>query len=165
MFLVYLCDPEPFQPGDPEIPHRVRLERTRPELRAQLADLAEGLAGALTELQEISRGIHPAIPTDGGLVRALKNLARRSAVPVQLAAGFTARLPAPVEVAAYYIVSEALTNTAKHALPWWTSHSMSTTVSWSFQSVTMALAGPTPAVVRDSSALPIVSKRSAGPST
>jgi signal transduction histidine kinase len=85
------------------------------ELRAQMADLAEGLAGALTELQEISRGIHPAILTDGGLTRALKTLARRSPVPVQLDVRFTTQLPEPVEVAAYYVVSEALTNAAKHA--------------------------------------------------
>jgi signal transduction histidine kinase len=84
------------------------------ELRAQMADFADGLAGALTELQEIARGIHPAILTDGGLARALKSLARRSAVPVQLDVRFTTRLPEPVEVAAYYVVSEALTNTAKH---------------------------------------------------
>jgi signal transduction histidine kinase len=86
-----------------------------PELRTRLADLADGLVGALTELQEISRGIHPAILTDGGLARALKTLARRSVVPVQLDVRFTTRLPEPVEVAAYYVVSEALTNTVKHA--------------------------------------------------
>ena len=86
-----------------------------PELRTRLAGLADGLVGALTELQEISRGIHPAILTDGGLARALKTLARRSVVPVQLDLRFRTRLPEPVEVAAYYVVSEALTNTAKHA--------------------------------------------------
>jgi signal transduction histidine kinase len=86
-----------------------------PELRTRLADVADGLAGALTELQEISRGIHPAILTDGGRARALKTLARRSVVPVQLDVRFMTRLPEPVEVAAYYVVSEALTNTAEHA--------------------------------------------------
>jgi signal transduction histidine kinase len=85
------------------------------ELRAQLSGVAEGLAGALEELQEISRGIHPAILTDGGLASALKTLARRSAVPVELDVRMGTRLPEPAEVAAYYIVSEALTNTAKHA--------------------------------------------------
>ena len=54
------------------------------ELQAQLSDVADGLAGALEELQEIARGIHPAILADGGLARALKTLARRSAVPVEL---------------------------------------------------------------------------------
>ena len=85
------------------------------ELQAQLSGVVDGLAGALEELQEISRGIHPAILAQGGLVLALKALARRSAVPVQLEVRVETRLPEPVERAAYYIVSEALTNTAKHA--------------------------------------------------
>jgi PAS domain S-box-containing protein len=85
------------------------------ELQAQLSRVADGLAGALEELQEISRGIHPAILAHGGLVPALKTLARRSAVPVELEVRAGTRLPEPVEVAAYYVVSEALTNTAKHA--------------------------------------------------
>jgi len=85
------------------------------ELRAQLSRVADGLAGVMEELQEISRGIHPAILAQGGLATALKTLARRSAVPVLLEVRAETRLPEPVEVAAYYIVSEALTNTAKHA--------------------------------------------------
>jgi signal transduction histidine kinase len=85
------------------------------ELRAQLAEVADGLTGALAELQEIARGIHPAILADGGLGPALRTLARRSAVPVKLDVRIETRVPEPVEVAAYYIVSEALTNTAKHA--------------------------------------------------
>ena len=85
------------------------------ELRAQLSGVVDGLAGALEELQEISRGIHPAVLAHGGLVVALKALARRSAVPVELEVRVATRLPVPVERAAYYIVSEALTNTAKHA--------------------------------------------------
>jgi signal transduction histidine kinase/PAS domain-containing protein len=85
------------------------------ELRAQLSRVVDGLAGALEELQEIARGIHPAILSQGGLAPALKTLARRSAVPVELAVRAEKRLPEPVEVAVYYVVSEALTNTAKHA--------------------------------------------------
>jgi signal transduction histidine kinase len=85
------------------------------ELQARLSEVADGLAGALKELQEISRGIHPAILADGGLTRALRTLARRSAIPVELDISIETRLPEPVEVAAYYVVSEALTNTAKHA--------------------------------------------------
>jgi PAS domain S-box-containing protein len=85
------------------------------ELRSQLAHTASGLTGALADLVEISRGIHPAILAQGGLTPALKTLARRSAVPVELEVRPETRLPAPVEVAAYYVVSEALTNTAKHA--------------------------------------------------
>ena len=85
------------------------------ELQVQVSRMADGLAGALEELQEISRGIHPAILARGGLAPALKTLARRSAVPVELEVRAETRLPKPVEVAAYYVVSEALTNTAKHA--------------------------------------------------
>lgn len=85
------------------------------ELQAQLSRVVDGLAGALEELQEISRGIHPAILARGGLAPALNTLARRSAVPVELEVRAETRLPEPVEVAVYYVVSEALTNTAKHA--------------------------------------------------
>jgi signal transduction histidine kinase len=86
-----------------------------PQLQAQLSRVADGLAGVMQELQEISRGIHPAALARGGLAPALKTLARRSAVPVLLEMPAETRLPEPVEVAAYYIVSEALTNVAKHA--------------------------------------------------
>jgi signal transduction histidine kinase len=94
-------------------------EATQPpevgELTAQLARTARGLAGVLEELREISRGIHPAILSSGGLGPALRALARRSAVPVELDLRAERRLPGHVEVAAYYVVSEALTNAAKHA--------------------------------------------------
>jgi signal transduction histidine kinase len=86
-----------------------------PELRAQLARVADGLTGALEDLRELSRGIHPAVLSEGGLAPALKALARRSAVPVELEVEVPARLAEPVEVAAYYVVSETLANTAKHA--------------------------------------------------
>jgi signal transduction histidine kinase len=85
------------------------------ELRAQLARTAQGLAGVLEELREISRGIHPAILSRGGLEPALRALRRRSAIPVELDLNARRRLPEPVEVAAYYVVSEAVTNAAKHA--------------------------------------------------
>jgi signal transduction histidine kinase len=85
------------------------------ELGAQLGRVAQGLAGALEELRELSRGIHPAVLSEGGLGPALRALARRSAVPVELEVDVAGRLPAPVEVAAYYVVAEALTNAAKHA--------------------------------------------------
>ena len=86
-----------------------------PELGAQLGRVAEGLGEALEELRELSHGIHPAILSEGGLGPALKVLARRSAIPVELDVHVEARLPAPVEVAVYYVVAEALTNAAKHA--------------------------------------------------
>jgi signal transduction histidine kinase len=86
-----------------------------PELGAQLGRVAEGLGEALEELRELSHGIHPAVLSEGGLGPALRALTRRSAVPVELEVHVEARLPAPVEVAAYYVVAEALTNAAKHA--------------------------------------------------
>jgi signal transduction histidine kinase len=85
------------------------------ELTQQLDSAVTEVTAALEELLEIARGIHPAILADGGLRPALKTLARRSAVPVFLDVSVDGRLPDPVEIAAYYAVSEALTNTAKHA--------------------------------------------------
>jgi signal transduction histidine kinase len=85
------------------------------DLRAQLSHLGEGLGGVLDDLRELSRGIHPAILSEGGLAPALKALARRSAIPVELEASVQQRLAERVEVAAYYVASEALTNAAKHA--------------------------------------------------
>jgi signal transduction histidine kinase len=67
------------------------------------------------ELQEMSRGIHPAILSNGGLGPALKTLARRSAIPVRLDVGIDQRLADSVEVTAYYVLAEALANAAKHA--------------------------------------------------
>ena len=85
------------------------------ELDAQLARLADGLEDALEELQELSRGIHPAILSYGGLDGALRALTRRSTVPVELEVEVQQRPPESVELAAYYVVAEALTNAAKHA--------------------------------------------------
>ena len=84
-------------------------------LRDQVERTAQGLAGVAGELSEISRGIHPAILSRDGLVPALRALARHSALPVGLDLRITRRLPEHIEVAAYYAVSEALTNAAKHA--------------------------------------------------
>jgi signal transduction histidine kinase len=72
------------------------------------------LAGISEDLHEISRGIHPAILSKG-LGRALKTLGRRSPVPVELEVALDRKVPESVEVAAYYVVAEALTNAAKHA--------------------------------------------------
>jgi signal transduction histidine kinase len=86
---------------------------------AQLATLLERaqeeLQTGLGELRELARGIHPAVLTDRGLGPALEALAARSPVPVQLDAPAEERLPGPVESAAYFVVSEALTNIAKYA--------------------------------------------------
>jgi signal transduction histidine kinase len=85
------------------------------ELAGGLSQLAQGLADVQLELRELARGIHPAILAEGGLGPALKALARRSPIPVELELQDHVRLPEQVEVAAYYVVSESLTNAAKHA--------------------------------------------------
>ena len=89
-----------------------------PELsdhQAELSRVVEGLTAALDDLREIALGIHPAILSEGGLGPALKTLARRSPIPVALDVRVEGRLPDGVEVAAYYVVSETLTNASKHA--------------------------------------------------
>jgi signal transduction histidine kinase len=85
------------------------------ELEGVLSRAAEGLTSVLDELREISHGLHPAILSEGGLEPALRALRRRSAIPVELDLHPKRPLPGRVEVAAYYVVSEALTNAAKHA--------------------------------------------------
>jgi len=85
------------------------------ELATQLDHVTTGLANAVDELREFARGIHPAILAEGGLGPALRALARRSEVPVELDVLTSRRAPAAAEVAAYYVVSESLTNAAKHA--------------------------------------------------
>src|ERR1035441_4098474 len=85
------------------------------ELRGELSRIAERAKDVFDQVREISHGIHPAILSESGLTPALKALARRSAVPVELDLRSGRRLPGHVEVAAYYAVSEALANAAKHA--------------------------------------------------
>jgi signal transduction histidine kinase len=86
-----------------------------PVLRADIGRAVQELTEVVDELRETARGIHPAILVESGLGPALRTLARRSAVPVDLKVETQSRYPAPLEVATYYVVSEALTNTAKHA--------------------------------------------------
>jgi len=81
----------------------------------QLDEVAAGLDDVLAELREIAGGLHPAVLAESGLCAALKTLARRSTVPVDVDIQVEGRLPEPVETAAYYTVAEALTNAAKHA--------------------------------------------------
>jgi signal transduction histidine kinase len=85
------------------------------DAHAVFGEARESLATALQELRELSHGIHPAVLTERGLVAALEELALRGTVPVDLALDGTRRLPEQVEAAAYYVVSEALANVAKHA--------------------------------------------------
>jgi signal transduction histidine kinase len=84
-------------------------------LKEQLASVTKDVASVLDTLVETARGIHPAILSQGGLAAAIRALARRSAVPVELDAQIDGALPDDVEVAAYYVAAEALTNAAKHA--------------------------------------------------
>ena len=93
------------------------------ELRMQLDRAVTQTTDALEALRDLSRGIHPAVLTKGGLSPALKALVRRSPIPVRLDLGLKNRLPDQVEVSAYYIVAEALTNAAKH------SHASTVTVA------------------------------------
>jgi GAF domain-containing protein len=85
------------------------------EVRGEIARIADELASVLDELREMARGIHPAMLSEGGLRPALRTLARRATLPVELDIATDQRFPQPVEVAAYYVVSEALTNAAKHS--------------------------------------------------
>jgi signal transduction histidine kinase len=86
------------------------------DLRGRLSRLGTGLSDVLDDLRELSRGIHPAVLSADGLTPALSSLALRSAVPVDLRLDLgNERFEQPVEVAAYYVASESLTNTAKHA--------------------------------------------------
>jgi signal transduction histidine kinase len=85
------------------------------ELARGLAGVTAGLEAALGELREIAGGIHPAVLAQSGLRPALEALARRCPVPVELRVQVEERPPQSVEIAAYYVVSEALANTAKHA--------------------------------------------------
>jgi signal transduction histidine kinase len=86
-----------------------------PDHNTEFTDVAAELMDLTDELREICRGIHPAILSSEGLRPALRALARRSTVPVELNVRLNGRLPEPIEVGAYYVVSEMLTNAAKHA--------------------------------------------------
>ncbi len=96
-----------------------RIERRLPEadleLRTALSEAVEELNVTTDDVREIAQGIHPAILTQAGLGPALRALALRSTMPVEVAADGEERLPEPLEVAAYYVTAEALTNAAKHA--------------------------------------------------
>jgi signal transduction histidine kinase len=85
------------------------------EIRGDISDIATALTGVVDELQEISRGIHPAVLSSAGLRPALRALGRRSTIPVEMDVRIDGRLPETVEVGAYFVVSEMLTNAAKHS--------------------------------------------------
>ena len=98
---------------------RLTLERMGPDadpaLRAELDEAAGEAATAVDELRELGRGIHPAVLTGSGLAAALEALADRSPLPVEVEIASDGRLPEPVEVTAYFVVSEALANCQRHA--------------------------------------------------
>jgi signal transduction histidine kinase len=85
-----------------------------PELRAALTEASEQLQGALCELRELARGIHPAILTQQGLSAAVESLAEQTPIPLELALP-SGRYPTPVETTAYFVVCEALANVTKYA--------------------------------------------------
>jgi PAS domain S-box-containing protein len=86
-----------------------------PDVRAQLEGASEELTLALAELREISRGLHPAILTDHGLEAAVASVCDRAPVPVEMCVEVAGSPGAAVQAAAYYVVSEALTNVARYA--------------------------------------------------
>ncbi|MQA73837.1 MAG: histidine kinase [Solirubrobacterales bacterium] len=90
--------------------------RTDPERSEELLDgAAEELERALGELRELARGIHPAVLSDRGLDPAVEAIANRAPLAVEVVGRLGERVPEPVELAAYFVVSEALTNVAKYA--------------------------------------------------
>jgi signal transduction histidine kinase len=96
---------------------RLLASRLAPDSEAEqlLADARNELAVSLQELRDLARGIHPAILSERGLAAALEALTARAPFPVELLVEPGGPAPEPVEVAAYYLVSEALTNILKHS--------------------------------------------------
>src|SRR3954454_6828933 len=94
---------------------RSRVEGEPADAARLLDEAIEELAGATSELRELARGIHPAILTDRGLAAALKALAARAPLPVEVDSDVTDRLPPPVEAALYFVAAEGLTNVARYA--------------------------------------------------
>ena len=94
---------------------RARIPEELGGLRADVDRLREELTAALADVREISQGLHPAILSHAGLDPALRALATRSPITVDLDVRVEGRLPPSVEIATYYVVSEALANAAKHA--------------------------------------------------
>jgi signal transduction histidine kinase len=85
------------------------------ELRKRIEEARQEVTASLAELRNLAHGIHPAAVSDHGLAVAIESLATRATIPVQVIGAPGERLPQHVELAAFFIVSEALTNVAKHA--------------------------------------------------
>jgi signal transduction histidine kinase len=88
---------------------------TDPESKRRLSRARRQIALSLEDLRDVARGLHPAVVTGHGLAVALESLTARTPIPVQLTVALEDRLPEPLEVASYYVVSESLANVAKHA--------------------------------------------------
>jgi len=84
-------------------------------VRALMAQASSELDGAMRDLRELARGLHPVLLADAGLGAALEALAERSPIPVTLSVRLHGDVPEPIQVGAYYVVAEALTNAAKHS--------------------------------------------------
>ena len=85
------------------------------DCRAPVVDALEELNGGLGELRALARGLHPAVLTDHGLEHALRALAQRATLPVELDTALPERLPVAIEAAGYFVVAEALTNVGRYA--------------------------------------------------
>ena len=92
-----------------------RMARDPEDARELLKEAMSELESATSELRELARGIHPNVLSERGLSAALKTLAGRVPVPVEIAETPTERLPPLVEIASYYVIAEALTNITKYA--------------------------------------------------
>jgi signal transduction histidine kinase len=95
---------------------RSRASGADPELVSLIESAGKEAQEALIELRELARGIHPAVLTETGLAGGIQALVERSPVVTTITAVPAGRLPAAVEATAYFVVSEALANVAKHAL-------------------------------------------------
>jgi signal transduction histidine kinase len=94
---------------------RMAVAPERSDILDETTDIATGLLEVIDDLREISHGIHPAVLSSAGLPPALRTLGRRSPIPVEIDVRIDGRLSEPIEVGAYYVVSEMLTNAAKHS--------------------------------------------------
>ena len=94
---------------------RDRAAQADPALGALLESASKEAREAIVELRELARGIHPAVLTQTGLAGAVQALAERSPVPTTITEVPPQRFPAAIEATAYFVVSEALANVAKHA--------------------------------------------------
>jgi Signal transduction histidine kinase len=141
---------------------RASLRKDPESAEALLAQANRELDHALEELRELARGIHPAVLTDRGLEAAVRALADRAPIPVELARLPEDRLPDSVEAAIYYLVAEAITNVAKYAQA--TCASVAVERSNGFATVVVrddGIGGAEPVPARDSSVSRIALKRSA----